>query len=189
VNAESYIVEILRDGRPARDGEVGEVVITDLNNRCVPLIRYQLGDLAVASTRSCPCGRGLPMLERVIGRAQAVVLGTNGRYVPATFFAHFFKEYEYAVLRYQVVQEARDRITVRVVRKSRFTASVEERIRRELHDVLGADMTLGFDFVDVIPLGRTGKVQTCICQIPLPLFSAEIAQVWEEQERRGAVQG
>jgi phenylacetate-CoA ligase len=188
VNAESYLVEVIRDGRPARDGEIGEVLVTDLNNRCVPLIRYQLGDLAVATSRACPCGRGLPLIERVIGRVQAVVLGTNGRYMPATFFAHFFKEYEYAVARYQVVQEARDRIDLRIVRKSRFTADTEARIRRELLEVLGHEMVLRFEFVDTIPLGRTGKAQTCICKIPLPLFSAEAAQLWEEEERREAAQ-
>src|SRR5207249_8973126 len=64
VNAESYIVEVVRDGRPAAEGEVGMVLVTDLNNRCVPMIRYQLGDLAVATSRVCPCGRGLPMIER-----------------------------------------------------------------------------------------------------------------------------
>ncbi|MFN8545282.1 MAG: glycosyltransferase [Candidatus Binatia bacterium] len=187
VNAESYIVEVVRDGRPAADGEVGEVYVTDLNNRCVPLIRYALGDLAVATRRECPCGRGLPMIERIVGRLQAVVLGTNGRYLPATYFAHFFKEYEYAVLRYQVVQEARDRLTVRIVGKSRFTRETEEDLRRELGRVLGEDMTIGFEFVDAIPLGRTGKAQTCICRIPLPLFSVDSAEAWEQAEGKAGV--
>jgi phenylacetate-CoA ligase len=186
VNAESYIVEIVRDGRPAADGEVGEVLVTDLNNRCVPLIRYQLGDLAVASRRTCSCGRGLPMLERVIGRTQSVVLGTNGRYLPATFFAHFFKEYEYAVARYQIVQEARDRLDVRIIRKSRFTSDTERQIHRALTRVLGEAMTIRFEFVDTIPLGRTGKAQACVCKIELPLFSALAAEAWEEEARREA---
>jgi phenylacetate-CoA ligase len=62
VVAENYIVEILRDGRPAAPGELGEVVITDLNNYCMPFIRYRIGDLAVAMDPrdQCPCGRGLP---------------------------------------------------------------------------------------------------------------------------------
>lgn len=186
LNAESYIVEIMRDGRPAAEGEVGEVLVTDLNNRCVPLIRYQLGDLAVATRRACPCGRGLPLIERVIGRLQSVVLGTNGRYLPATFFAHFFKEYEYAVARYQVIQEATDRLDVRIIRKSRFTSETEQNIRRSLNEVLGHGMTIRFEFVDAIPLGRTGKAQTCICTIELPLFSAAAAEMWEEEVRREA---
>lgn len=189
INAESYIVEIVRDGRPAREGEVGEVLITDLNNRCVPLIRYQLGDLAVATSRPCSCGRGLPLIERVIGRTQAVVLGSNGRYVPATFFAHFFKEYEYAVARYQIVQEVQDQLQVRIIRKSRFTKETEADIRRGLAEVLGQDMGMQFEFVDTIPLGRTGKAQTCLCKIELPLFSGVAAAAWEEEARREVAGG
>lgn len=184
LNAESYIVEIVRDGRHAADGEVGEVLVTDLNNRCVPLIRYQLGDLAVATSRACPCGRGLPLIERVIGRLQSVVLGTNGRYLPATFFAHFFKEYQYAVARYQVLQVAHDRLDVRIIRKSRFTPETEQEIQRALNAVLGEDMRIRLEFVEAIPLGRTGKAQTCVCNIELPLFSAVEAEAWEAEARR-----
>jgi phenylacetate-CoA ligase len=186
VNAESYIVEVVRDGRPAAEGEVGEVLVTDLNNRCVPLVRYRLGDLAVATSAACPCGRGLPLLERVIGRLQSIVLGTNGRYLPATFFAHFFKEFEYAVARYQVVQDVRDRLDVRIIRRSRFGRETEQRIVRGLADVLGQDMTIRLEFVDTLPLGRTGKAQTCISRIPLPLFTAAEAQAWEVEARREA---
>jgi len=186
VNAESYIVEVVRDGRAAADGEVGEVLVTDLNNRCVPVIRYRLGDLAVATSRACPCGRGLPLIERVIGRLQSVVLGSNGRYLPATFFAHFFKEYEYAVARYQVVQETRDRIDVRIIRRSRFTKHTEEEIRRALAGVLGQDMTIRIELVETLELGRTGKAPSCICKIDIPLFSVTEAQAWEGAVRVAA---
>ncbi|MBI4518492.1 MAG: glycosyltransferase [Deltaproteobacteria bacterium] len=186
VNAESYIVEVLRDGRPAAAGEVGEVVVTDLNNRCVPLIRYRLNDLAVPSDRTCACGRGLPLLERVLGRLQSVVLGSNGRYLPASFFAHFFKEYEYAVARYQVVQEARTRLVVRLIRKPRFSEETEAAIRRALGKALGEAMSIGLEYVDKLPLGRTGKAQICLSLIELPLFSAAAAEAWEEEIRREA---
>ena len=55
VVAESYIVEVLKDGRPALPGEIGEVVITDLNNFCMPFIRYRVGDLAEAMDNTKPC--------------------------------------------------------------------------------------------------------------------------------------
>ena len=57
VNSDGVFVEILRDGRPAQPGEAGQVVVTDLTNRAMPIIRYQVGDVAVASDRLCPCGR------------------------------------------------------------------------------------------------------------------------------------
>ncbi|HKB37771.1 MAG TPA: phenylacetate--CoA ligase family protein, partial [Gemmataceae bacterium] len=68
VNADGVHVEVLVDGRPARPGEAGSVVVTDLTNRAMPILRYQVGDVAVVSGRRCRCGRGLPLLERIEGR-------------------------------------------------------------------------------------------------------------------------
>jgi len=186
VNAESFIVEVLRDGRPVGEGEVGEVVVTDLNNRCVPLLRYRLGDVAVATDRRCPCGRGLPLLARVSGRRPAGVLGARGRFVPATFFAHLFKDYEYAVLGYQVVQEVPDRVDVRIVRRSRFSSDTEDAIRRALTAVLGAEMTLRFEFPGAIPPGHDGKVHPCLCLLPLPGVTGAEAPAPEGEDRRAA---
>jgi phenylacetate-coenzyme A ligase PaaK-like adenylate-forming protein len=68
--AESYIVEILKDGQPAQPDEVGDVVVTDLDSFSVPLIRYQTGDRAVAAGGTCPCGRPLLRLTPVEGHAR-----------------------------------------------------------------------------------------------------------------------
>jgi len=64
-----YHVEVMHgSGRPARSGEVGELVITDLSNMYMPFIRYRTGDLAVPTGRACSCGRGLRVLEKIEGR-------------------------------------------------------------------------------------------------------------------------
>ena len=158
VNAESYIVEVLKDGRPAKPGEVGEVCITDLNNLCVPLIRYRLGDLAVpAEAAVCPCGRSLPRLERVEGRVQAIIMGTNGALVPGTYFAHLLKDYDYAVRQFQVVQEERGRIQLKIIKGQRYADQTLQEILDTLHARLGADMHIDVEFVEEIALGRTGK--------------------------------
>ena len=80
VAAESYIVEVLEDGKPAPPGEEGDVVITDLNSFSVPLIRYQVGDRAVAiDDTACACGRGLPRIGRgsrpAAGRGEGTMTG------------------------------------------------------------------------------------------------------------------
>ena len=69
VLSDAVILELLDpEGRPVAPGEPGEIVITDLNSHEAPFIRYATGDIAVMSSRRCPCGRALPLLER-IGRA------------------------------------------------------------------------------------------------------------------------
>jgi phenylacetate-CoA ligase len=60
-----HIEVIGESGQAAGEGESGEIVITDLTNHYMPLIRYRTGDLAVVSSRRCECGRTLPLLERV----------------------------------------------------------------------------------------------------------------------------
>jgi len=159
VMAESYIVEILREGRPARAGELGEVVITDLNNYAMPLVRYRIGDLAVAidPNETCACGRGLPRIGRIEGRAQAIVFCANGTWLPGTFFAHFFKEYDYAVRQYQVVQREQNAIELKIVPESGYSQSVEDEILQQLRRFMGANMGIGVEVVDHIPMLRTGK--------------------------------
>jgi len=157
INAESYIVEIIRDGRPARPGETGEVLVTDLNNYCVPLIRYKLGDLATATDEQCPCGRGLPLIGAIQGRTQAIIIGTNGCFLPGTFFAHLLKDYGHIVKQFQVVQEQLGAMQFKVIRGPRFSETALEEILASFRQHLGSDMIINVEYVDHIPLGRTGK--------------------------------
>jgi phenylacetate-CoA ligase len=157
--AESYIVEILKDGQPAKPGELGEVVITDLNNYSVPLVRYRIGDLAEAMdpAQVCACGRGLPRIGRIEGRSQAIVFCANGTWLPGTFFAHFFKDYDFAVRQYQVVQHRRDAIDLKIVPEAGYSSDVEELLLRELRRFMGEKMEIDVQIVDHIPMVRTGK--------------------------------
>jgi len=175
VVAESYIVEILKDGRPAKPGEVGEIVITDLSNHCLPFLRYRIGDLAVAvdNSETCGCGRGLPRIGKIEGRVQAIIVGTNGNYVPGTFFAHLFKDYDYVVRQYQVVQESLGSIKLKVIKASAFNDEAFEEVLSELRKFLGADMRIDVEFVDNIPMVRTGKRQGSISTIKMDFQAIE----------------
>lgn len=78
LNPDAYLVELLRDGRPAAPGELGRVVVTDLRGRTMPMIRYETGDLAVAGDSPCACGRPLPLLASVEGRERGALAGPAG---------------------------------------------------------------------------------------------------------------
>ncbi len=167
VVAENFIVEIIKDGRPAAPGEMGEVVITDLNNFCMPFIRYRVGDLAVAMDNSqpSPCGRGLPRIGQIEGRVQAIIFGTNGNFIPGTFFAHLFKDYDHVVSQYQVVQEQRGAVILKIVKAPRYTDEGFADIMKQLRHFLGNDMKFAIEYVDLIPLGRTGKRQGAVSKL------------------------
>lgn len=165
--AENYIVEIIKDGRPAQPGEIGEVIITDLNNYCMPFLRYRVGDLAVAMNNEIPspCGRGLPRIGKIEGRVQAIIAGTNGNYVPGTFFAHLFKDYDYAIKQYKVIQEKPGGMTLQIVKALRFDEKTFGKIISTLHEFLGNDMTIDVEFHESIPMVRTGKQQGSISRL------------------------
>jgi phenylacetate-CoA ligase len=169
VVAESYVVEVLKDGRPARPGDLGEVVVTDLNNFCMPLIRYRIGDLAVAMDPAapCPCGRGLPRLGRIEGRVQSLIVGAEGRVIPGTFFAHLFKDYDYAVRQYQIVQDEPAALTLKVVKAARFDEAVFAEALRELRHYLGEGTRIEVEFVEHIPMVRTGKRQATLSKVKI----------------------
>lgn len=155
---ESYIVEILKDGRPAEPGETGEVVITDLNNYSVPLIRYRIGDLAEAvnSNAICECGRGLSQIGDIQGRTQAIVHCANGRWLPGTFFAHFFKDYEHLVRLFQIVQHEKSSFELRVVQGPQWTPEQWASLMEHLREYVGPT-EIQVDFVESVPLLATGK--------------------------------
>jgi phenylacetate-CoA ligase len=90
--AENLYVEVLReDGTPAAIGEPGEIVVTDLTNLAMPLIRYRLGDFGVPGD-PCSCGRGLPTLRQVWGRAYDFIEGPDGRKYHGEFFMYLFED-------------------------------------------------------------------------------------------------
>ncbi len=159
VVGEGFIVEILKDGRPAKPGEIGEVVITDLNNYCLPFIRYRIGDLAEAVDEGepCPCGRGLPRIGKIEGRVQSIIIGADGQYVPGTFFAHVFKDYDHAIRQFQIVQEQRGSVVLKVVKGTRYSDATLGEVTALLHKFLGAEMKIDVQFADNIDMVRTGK--------------------------------
>lgn len=168
VAAESYIVEIIKDGQPAKPGEMGEVVITDLNNYAMPFIRYRVGDLARAvEEKLCTCGRGLPKIGDIEGRTQSIIVGTQKQYVPGSFFLHYLKEYDYALKQFQIEQKEFGSLTFRIVKTSRFNDQILADILDMFQKFVGPKMQIDVEFVEVIPLSRTGKVQVCISKLNL----------------------
>ncbi len=168
VVAEGYIVELLVDGRPAQPGEVGELVITDLNNYCMPFIRYRIGDLAEAIVQEpSTCGRGLPRIGDIQGRVQSIIQGTDGHFVPGAFFYHVLKEYDYAIKRFQVVQEESGAIRFFVVKGSRYSDDTLDEVKTLIRRFLGDELRIDVEFVDNVEMVRTGKRLASVSKLPI----------------------
>jgi phenylacetate-CoA ligase len=76
-----HIELITGDGSAAGPGECGEIVVTDLNNLYMPLIRFRTGDFAVHGLSACPCGRTLPLIDRVERCSDEEIVAAEGKVV------------------------------------------------------------------------------------------------------------
>src|SRR5208282_3258818 len=101
----------------------------------MPFIRYKIGDLGVATTRTCLCGRGLPFLQRGEGRVLDVIRTPDGRIVPGELFPHLLKEFS-TVKQFQVVQKRTDLLEIKLVLRDGEQNGQLERIELEIRKVL-----------------------------------------------------
>jgi phenylacetate-coenzyme A ligase PaaK-like adenylate-forming protein len=115
VNQLDYFVEIIdRDGRVVPDGVTGEIVITNLYNRTVPIIRYRTGDFGALTRERCACGRIGARIVELVGRTIALFTLPDGTsYNPYFEFNEFFRAFPCS--QFQLVQESLREIVLRYV--------------------------------------------------------------------------
>jgi phenylacetate-CoA ligase len=163
VNSDERLVEILDEqGRPVPAGTVGEVVITDLSNRAVPLVRYRLGDRAALLEGECPCGVTLPLMTPVEGRSDDLVRLVDGRTVAPTWFRSWLALGDAPVRQYRVEQHADSSISLVIVpREGADAVHRLEQLRAAMAEEIGAGAQLRLELVDSIPHDR-GKTRDVV---------------------------
>lgn len=151
IQAENLLVEILHEnGLPCSPGETGQVVVTTLHNFAAPLIRYVIGDYAEVA-EPCSCGRGLPAIKRILGRRRNLITLPNGkRFWP--IFGHMKFRKIAPVRQYQIIQNAIDRLEVRLVVEAPLTVEQEQLLRNVICDAIGYQMEINFVYMDSIPI-------------------------------------
>ncbi|MGD1879078.1 MAG: phenylacetate--CoA ligase family protein [Kiloniellaceae bacterium] len=158
VQAESVLLEVLNDaGEPCAPGEVGQVVVTSLLNFAMPMIRYAVGDLAEVGA-PCPCGRGLPVLTRILGRVRDMLAYPDGRKGWALFGDMYYQQIP-AIRQFQVVQHAVDDIEIKIVADRRLTGIEEAKLAQWLHQRSGHAFPVRVTYHQEIPRSAAGKYQ------------------------------
>jgi phenylacetate-CoA ligase len=172
VQSEAVFLEVLDEaGRPCGPGEVGRVVVTSLHNLAMPLIRYDIGDLAEVGA-PCPCGRGLPVLSRILGRRQDMLLlpdgGRRWTLLSSSDIAAM-RAAAPAIRGYQVVQKTLDLIELTLVVAAPPTAAEEEALAAWVRARFGAWFATRLSYVAELPRSAAGKFQDFRCEaVPPP---------------------
>lgn len=166
VNSSSVVVEIVdKQDRPQKSG-VGDVVVTGLNNRAMPLLRYKIGDRASWGER-CACGRSLPVLESFDGREEPPIVLPSGRIRSASSLDQFSGIS--GIKCYQLIQERPGRFVFRYVpyRDGPGPEGRAEVLRIISRGCLGEDVSVDFDERDSIEKGKSGKMRSVVSKAGL----------------------
>ena len=134
----------------------------------MPLMRYRVGDQAIASTSpSCSCGRRLALMDGIQGRDSDVIITPSGNRLIVHFFTGIL-EYFGDIDSFQVVQKEKDSMLVRVtIRKgSEFTRELETSIVRALQEKGANGMKISIEPVLEIPATKAGKRRFVISELP-----------------------
>jgi phenylacetate-CoA ligase len=165
---ENLIVEIVVDEhgveRPAREGETGEVVITDLHNFGMPFLRYANGDVATAgSTRRCACGRALPRIQSVQGRMSEMLHDAHGAAVSGIAISFLVQDLGESVRQFQAIQHADRSVTINLVAGEDLPRDAIETVRRNGERLL-AGIDVAVQVVPSLPRNPAGKHQLVIVE-------------------------
>ena len=167
--ADNLYIEIINEkGTHAREGEKGEVVVTELNNYSLPLIRYNLKDIAEVTDQKCSCGRGLPLIKQITGRDRDVLIAPSGKKVHGAYLnqiAQEGKEKGYGIKQYQVIQQQKDYIIVKIVKDSGYSQKTDRFIEDKMKEVMGDNVKISIEIVDKIQREKSGKLRVVKCEI------------------------
>lgn len=156
INADSIYTEI---------GDSGKLIVSDLSNRAMPLVRYQVGDVVVGSGRVCRCGRGMPMIERVEGREADYVVTPSGRLISGISLTENFALLIPGTAQIQIVQESLHFLRLRLVKGDDFTDDSHRKIGELVRELFGPGVRHDVEFVDAIPQEPSGKYRFCISKV------------------------
>lgn len=155
---DGMIVEILKNGRPAATGERGEVVGTNIHSFAMPFIRYRLGDIVTKGSDTCRCGQPFSTLREVQGRMIDYFLLPGGRMIhPYEFLLILEVSW---IRQYQLIQEQKDLITLRVVPFTTPLPLELARLEKSLIAKVGQGVTFRIILVPDIELELSGKFRS-----------------------------
>jgi phenylacetate-CoA ligase len=164
VQSEGVLLEVLDEaGQPCTPGQVGRVVVTALHNFAMPLVRYDIQDYAEAG-EPCACGRGLPVLKRILGRVRNALVTADGKKYWPVFGTRALMDAA-PVRQHQFVQKTHELVEARVVVAAPLTAAEEARFRERVLSQLPAGMRLQLSYVARIERSASGKFEDFLSEL------------------------
>jgi len=160
--AEGIYVEVVQGQGLAGPGQAGAILLTDLLNHAMPLIRYRVGDVGGWQAGACRCGRGLPRLSHVAGRVTDFLVGTDGRLVSGTFLSLYLVGQRPSLGQVQIRQDRAGQAHYRICPPHGKLADDDLRYLTDgTRAYLGHGVRVSWEVVDELPAEPSGKFLFC----------------------------
>jgi phenylacetate-CoA ligase len=138
--------------------------VTTLENYLMPLIRYDIGDYAIASDGACSCGRTLPLIGPIAGRGMNLFCTGAGKLITTWDLVRVLKHFD-DIGTFQIVQKSLELILVRYVAGSPIDDDAQNQVRRGFVEFVGPGVTIEFERVAEIPRTPGGKFMLTISEV------------------------
>jgi phenylacetate-CoA ligase len=165
ISAEDIIVEVVDEaGLPLPAGQSGQLVVTHLATQDYPFIRYATGDVGALAMRACPCGRGLPLLERIEGRSSDFVVAQDGTSMHGLALVYIVRELE-QVRAFKIVQESLTLTRVQLVSEPPLDEATLRSIVAGFQARLGAGVHIAIEQPAAIEPEASGKFRYVVSKV------------------------
>ena len=158
IHPEFGFVEIIKNN----NNEAGEVIATGFTNKAMPLIRYRIGDTVIMGEEVCECKRNFPIIKKIIGRVDDMIITPEGNYVGR--LDPVFKGLS-TIKNAQIVQEKLEHVVVNIVPAEDYHNDDGQVVVKELKKRLGEKMHITINVVSDIPLTKAGKFRSVVSHL------------------------
>lgn len=145
-------------------GDLKNVIVSDLTNYSMPLIRYKIGDIAKKADKlCCECGRNTLFFKEVSGRVISHFITENGDIVHGQYFIHAFY-FRDCIKRFQIIQKNHNLVVCNIVLEKEKNETEIEEIEDKIKLVMGNNCKVKFEIVDEIRPSKSGKYLYIVCE-------------------------
>jgi len=163
--SESILLEVLdAEGQPAAPGALGEAVITGLCSDAQPFIRYRTGDMVRMAVEPCREGRGLHVLQEVLGRSTDFVVRPDGTIMHALAVIYVLRAVD-GIGQFKLIQHSPRDVEVQIVANRRWSEKARVEVVAGLLARLGSETRINVRLVDAIPSEASGKYRYVVSHV------------------------
>jgi len=162
IDIDSVILEIINSkGNDCPPEEFGRVIYTSLYNYAFPIIRYDIGDIAILSRNKCSCGRGLPLLKTILGRKDDFLINYLGEKI-SPLKVHLIFKHSLGINSYQLIQKSNKSLKMYLVSNEKFSKDTIKDIKHKLHKLIGTKCKISCKKVKTLPKEGKNKFRSVI---------------------------